>query len=279
VSVKVLRIEDESFVAIITFPSPSTPTKRELHATNCSVLAEATAMLVALVATRDAHPPPADVTAPQTHSVFTAPPKPNQNSLRPANNSATHLAETAKPFEVSRKTRQILSFFVSTQGQFIFGRTPTPQVGFALGVGAQWRSLRVSATAEWSAKRSIELTSVSEAEAVFRAYGGGLRACHSFTWGNLAAGPCLGGQLVQIEGTGRGSVVSSTDSSTELEGWGGVEGRWNVGRIDTICGAEVGLPAFRHRYVIRSADETTNIWSFDTQPVRIRLRLGLALRF
>jgi hypothetical protein len=279
VSVKVIRIAGERFVADVTFASLTTPTKREIQANSCLLLADATAVLVALVATRDVYPPSADVTPPQALPVVTAPPKPNQNSLAPTKSRTPHSLETAKPLDIPHKTTRFLSYFGATQGQFIFGRTPTTQVGVALSVGAQWRSLRVSATTEGSVKRSIELGSVSEAEAVFRSWGGGLRACDSFAWGNVAAGPCLGGQLVKIEGTGRGRVVSSTDSSAELEGWGGIEGRWSVGRIDTIGNVEVGLPAFRHRFVIRSADERTNIWSFDTRPVRVRLLLGLALRF
>ena len=238
---------------------------RTIEAATCQGLANATALIVALmidpdaVAARSAQTKPADVPIPAP--LPAAPPT---------------LAPVVAPTTVPRGRTTF--GFVGASAAGNLGVLPGPDAGASVTLGLVRPRWRIEARAVYGFRqvRSETLSNPPDAYGRFSFTAGTLSGCLSFAQPRMEWGPCVGAELGIVRGQGFGASQTTSESSPWFGlGAGAFLAIKAKGWLYFPVHADAVVPLWRPRYVFQNVPTPI----FQSWPVGARLTAGVELRF
>lgn len=232
--------------------------RRSLEAASCRDLADATALILALMIDPDAvaaHAGDAKVapSPPPPAPVVEAPPAP---------------PPTGPPMDV----------LVAVHGQASLGLLPGVDAGVGAGIGLAGRRWRVEVRGTYGLRRDqvARAAAAPEARGQFSFLGSALAACIDLGGDGIGFGPCAGAELGLVSAKGYGVSVELPARTTWLAGGAGGYVVIALGRHLAIpLHLDVMAPLLRPRYIIKDVEGTV----FQAPALGVRLIGGLEWRF
>lgn len=246
----------------------SGPRVRALRSAECSELAHAAALALALLLEEAAtHGPASSGAAADPRAAAREPVRTEPSSLPgedPSDADAPPLAEPASDAErlaISAGVDGLLDS--STLGQLAVGARLSVEAGLGL-----WR---LATYAAWLPARRLPLRGASQA-VEFEHWALGLRPCRELWGAQWALEACASGELGRVLARG----LDLDQSSDVANSWGaaglGVGLRWHRSGGAVQARTELMVPLWRQRYVVNTAQVV-----HDTPAVALRFALGFQL--
>jgi hypothetical protein len=256
VQIDVERDADSSWTAKLHIVVRGIASQRSLHAESCETIASAAAVIAEVALEGPFHEPR---------------PAPNL----PSNESANDTRQGAPHGGASQ-------LIVGLAGTLDTATQPSLDLGLEGDLGwarrtASW-TLRAEASGSVFENRSTEVAGQPGEGGTFSLVTGGVRACATRVFGTLEAGPCLGGEVDFMSGSGTGTGAEQGSGA-----WGGLSGSalgtWNLGRaFGVTVRADGVLPLSRPPFVI-TRFEASDIVVHRPAPATFRMAVGIEARF
>jgi len=244
--------------------SKTTSGHRTIEAATCQGLANATALIVALMIDPDA------VAARSGKAQVDArPPEPPAPSA-----PASAEAREAPGAPGARATSVLAGAAVAGNA----GVLPSPDVGVGVSVGVLHPGWRVEVRADYGPRRvpSDSLTDPPGAHGRFSFLAGTLAGCGTFTQPRIELGPCASLEVGAVRGQGVGATQTASQTSPWVGLGAGVFAaiRANA-RLYFPVHADAVFPLWRPTYVFQNVPTPI----FQSWSVGLRLTAGVELRF
>jgi len=251
VRVTIEEVGSERWTADIWMYDAAGSGERSVEGTSCEQVAQATALIVALALSAD----------PATAAPQTQPSPPPAQAATP---------DAATPLGFAAGARLVADF-----GSLPL---PRPDLGFALVLGLQYRSVRAEAEgAAWLPRIAPEGLAANSVGSVFL-YRGALRGCIDLVRtadGRFDLGPCAAAEAGATFGRGVDLTIKRTKNVFWAAGLLGLSARY-LGAAPLWVGllVELGLPLHRPAWQV---DDSTTV--FQAAPVIGRLAIGVGWLF
>jgi hypothetical protein len=283
------RAADGLFELRLTMELDGHREERNLRATSCAELADATAVVLAVAvdgtrasetspspeaAPAPSEPSPAFVAATANPS---AAPTPEPIATTPAATAArTQVAATAEAAPPPAKPRTPSSFSLAAMGTQSLGQFGVSAFGAGLAVAWRYGGMRVEVDAAWF-PRSHVYGSSTGAEGDFGLWLAGLTGCWSPLRGPVALAGCAGGEAGRVEAEGSGSRVATAVAAQSP--WVALKGGallvWNVTpAIALRAGADAVFPLVRDTFYVGYVGDV-----YTPSPVAARWHGGAEVQF
>ena len=230
------------------------PGRRSIEAASCQDLADATALIIALmidpnaVAARATQPKPVPATPP---------------------------AETGP---APQKERRAMQYLLGIHGAGSYGTLPSVDVGLGGGIGLAGRRWRVELRGTYGLRRDQKAMAAAPPGAYgqFNLTAAALAACFNFRWGGLVLGPCADAELGVVSAKGV-NVSESFPAQTLWSALGaGAYAAIPLGpHFSLPLHVDVLAPLRRTEYVVKNVPSRV----FKAPAVGVRLSTGIELHF
>lgn len=259
VQARALVAHEQQWSVSITTHNAGQTGRRFIEASSCQDLADATALIVALMIDPDA----VAAHARDTEVEPQAPPAPPPVTAAPPASGPP-----SRPVEV----------LAAIHGQASWGLLPGADVGVAAGVGLAAQRWRVELRASYGLRRDqvARAPTVPEAYGEFNFLGGALAACVNLGGAEVAFGPCADAEAGVVSAKGRGVSVGFPARATWLALGAGAYASIALGRHVAIpLHVDLLAPLLRPEYVIKEVAGTV----FQAPALGVRLLAGMAWHF
>lgn len=227
--------------------------RRLLEGSSCTLVADAAAVIVALVLNPDsgaAATPPSTAGSPSGNGAV-PPPGPVEP---PGEAPPTVL--TAQPERRVRAPKpsrpgfaRPLSLRAEGLGSLVLGRLPAPSLTLGASLGVRVARLELAVVGAWGPERSAGVA--SGVSATFGTRSAGFRICYVVPVGEFGVGGCALAEHLWVDGraTGNGIVASPKDAQW-WESWVGPRFEWRRGAWLVSGSAEIGVPWPRQAFLV-----------------------------
>ncbi len=218
-------------VVLHTQPEDGAPWSRTLRAVSCAELARVTALVLALASERSEGEPVSEAAPTAAVDVPAPPPEPEEQRAR---DDVPH-----------HRAAPTTTVFVSAGALVDVGTLPSANAGIGVGAGLRVRQLRFEAGARHH-PASQTARDASGRGGEFSESAIAAQACVAWPMGDVAIGPCGGGELIAVGATGVG-VATPTARTVVLGGpTVGLGATWRFAQHWSLDAALRGL-ALVHR--------------------------------
>jgi hypothetical protein len=280
-SVDVERAANGDYSARLVVEMGAHRSERTLTASQCSALADATALVIAVTVdpastlgeALEPDPIAAEPSAiPEPEAAIATPTEADAQGTSEPLAAAPHTASApAKP----GRSRRIVGVHVRALGNVDYGTLPGVSGAIGGAIGAHGRRFRFEVSGAWTFAREATVSSNPDASGRVALWAIAARGCGVPKWGRIELPLCGAVEAGALEGEGTGATVNAT---TARRPWvaltaGPALAFVPVPRVAILVGADLVVPLWRAQFLV--GDELVH------QPfyVGVRAGLGVELRF
>jgi hypothetical protein len=248
---------------------------RVLEAPSCRSLADATAMIIALVLNPESG---ARLDAGTGRIAGSGDPYSPSAPVESQSSRASQASPnpTSKGTVAGHLSRRPLGLGADVLGVAVFGRFPWTSVAIggalSLTIGRSELALAGAYAPSQSSRDD------SGVKASFGSASAGLRACYLPRLGRLSIGPCLGHEVSRVEGEASRSqapiIRPFKQTTTWVESWIGARLLWAIGDFTVGGSADVGVPWRRQEFKVEGGT-----WTYQVRALLGRVSLAAGVRF
>jgi hypothetical protein len=253
-------LHGELWLVTLETASKTTSGHRTIEAASCQGLANATALIVALMIDPDA-------VAARTGKKTSEPPP----TAKPA---ATPPPSTAADAPALGATRVLVGIGAALN----VGVLPSPDVGIGAGIGIARPSWRMELRAAYGphSVASDPLSAPADAYGRFRLLAGTLAGCVTVSRPAMVWGPCVDVEFGVVHGEGIGATQTNSENAAWLGvGTGGIVAFRVNSWLFVPVHADIVVPLWRPRFMFQNVDSPI----FRAWPVGGRMTAGVEVHF
>jgi hypothetical protein len=271
VRVAIVQNADTSWTAIVRTSADDASAERVLRAETCQTVASAAAVIAAVAIETPSQPTPAEAASPEAPSVASKP--------------AAEVAHRAKPSDREEPPHAGIESQLAFGVAGIVDTATMPALDVGIEGTVAWAArvaslrLRLGVSGDLFGDEVTTAPGHAADGGTFSLASAGARACGTRLFGPVEVGPCVGGEVDVMRGTG------TAQTSLEKNGvWSALDGSalasWSPGRrVGLNVRLDGVLPLARPSFVIAQQAGTGDIFVHRSAAVTFRAAVGIELRF